>query len=374
MNLPSYSSLRQPLQLASMAVLALACLTPSSLSREQGSGIALFSRGEAGRAVRKTFTTDQKLQLTKLEARRGDQRIPSKVEMRLQTKRTLTVVDHVRAVRENGQPANLRRTFEKVERAVDVLANGVRGTPTIQPCNITGTSVVFQWAPNRDEYGKHYDATEASEGYLPGLQEDLDLRALLPAGGAATVGEKWMVPADQLAGVFAPGGVLQMESMVTMDPQTERSLRAGIGGSTFRVFQGCRATGGMEVQLVGMEEGGELARLDLRGDLRVLSDQTSYVVENAEPVERDRLEHLGADLVFEFRGQGILLWNVSEGRAHSMELAGTQMTSFDLHTRERTGNREDGGQYLRMDGTFELRLAAEPTTAPAVPGPGDAKR
>ncbi len=90
-----------------------------------------------------------------------------------------------------GRPLLLRRQFEEI-RPVGPLA---------------GTSVVYTWIPEEGAYGKYYDAREASESALRGLAEDLDLRALLPAGPVA-VGDAWSVPGASLRDVFAPAGLL----------------------------------------------------------------------------------------------------------------------------------------------------------------------
>lgn len=338
--------------------------------------VALDFRPQVGSANRKTWTTTHKLRVQSIFTRVGEERFPGQLDLSVATERKLVSIDHYRALREGNLPADLRRTFETLERVVQVRNEDDTARPLTQPSSLAGTSVVYEWVPGKGEYGRHFDALEGEEYDLLGLREDLDLRSLLPADGTAEVGETWSVPAGELGDVLAPGGAMRMTPVRGLDPLTQRSIEGGVGGSLYRAFEGGPSRGGLEVTLVGLEEGGRLARLALVADLRVSSDQTEYVRGNAGPGERRAgIRYDGADLVFELTARGNCLWDLEAHRAHSMELVGRQTTTYRILSHdENSADKVQSEQYLQMGGSFELALRVEPAEPPPVPGPAAAGR
>jgi hypothetical protein len=146
----------------------------------------LLSSG-AGRTC--TDLTSESIRLT-----HGEDAAPVTGQIRLHSRHVLRVVDHFLEI-EGGKPTKLRRTFLESRRDSQMGFQQMDGLAPIAPMKQSGplgngVAVVFEWSPEESRYGRYFDAREGEEEDLIGLEEDLDLRALLPAEPVA-VGASW---------------------------------------------------------------------------------------------------------------------------------------------------------------------------------------
>ena len=118
------------------------------------------------------------------------------------------VTDEYRSVGD-GRALAFRRSFDEISFVADATVPREGTDPLFDTLYATGplrgTSVVFAWQPDEQQYGKYYDAEEADEEYLADLASDMDLLCLLPKGDVSA-GDEWRIQPAALRDVLAAGG------------------------------------------------------------------------------------------------------------------------------------------------------------------------
>jgi hypothetical protein len=248
---------------------------------------------------------------------------------------------------------------------------GKSGAPRLieRQCPIAGTSVVFTWVEEEQGYGRYFDAKEGRESQLPGLAEDLDLRALLP-DGEVEPGSRWSVDLYALRDILGPGGNFHFRDPENPDPMLLRTLKAGVGMSLYGYLTES-ATGGATVEFLGVEEraGVRVAVLKLDAEVQTLRDRTQFARENASKEERVAgVEQLGVHISLGLRGTGEVLWNLAEGRVERFEFSAEEEVGMQIRFQV-PGDDFEREQNMTLAGEFRLALEVEPTDPPPVPGP-----
>jgi hypothetical protein len=196
--------------------LVAALLVPALLSSHVPVDRIRFAPSE-GSSAKKTFENKAEFTLDHLSLSMNGQESPMQpeMEMTLNSTQKVVVTDEYVANRE-GAPKKLRRTFDELGNGVTMAMKmemmgqtqnhdqDIKGESELQ-----GKKVVFTWDEEKKEYTKAFDASEGKDSLLKDLEEDMDLRALLPKGEVKE-GEEWELDVSSLASVLAPGGNLSI--------------------------------------------------------------------------------------------------------------------------------------------------------------------
>ncbi|MFT4538282.1 MAG: hypothetical protein ACI841_004509 [Planctomycetota bacterium] len=335
--------------------------TSQSGETKEGELVELAFRPAEDLVLRKRWTSRQNLRPAIAYVTFGSEREEQNLNMSLDATQCLVVSDKTQGSLD-GRPRSVRRLYERA--SIDTTLTYTDQKPIVmeQVSALQGSSVVFTWVEAEQTYGKYYDTREAPETMLAGLWQDIDLRSLLPEVGTARIGDRWSLPAVDLALALAPGGDIPQRAPESSEPMTLRSLRAGVGAHLFRVFEKVQGTGSMDLSLTKVEQrdSGNIAIIDIVIGIRLSSDQTHYVRSQMSGTEKSMgAVYHGSDLIFELRGSGRLEWNVDLGHAESFTLNGEQETSYRISNSYRRDGDTVREQFMRMRGRFELDLAVE---------------
>jgi hypothetical protein len=350
---------------------------PAASDPPSSEPVSIVFAPAVGLALERSWEDLHDLTSESIRLTHGEDAAPVPGQIRLHSRHVLKVVDHFLEI-EGGKPTKLRRTFLESRRDSQMGFQEMEGVAPIPPMKQSGplgngVAVVFEWSPEESRYGRYYDAIEGEEEDLIGLEEDLDLRALLPAEPVA-VGASWNVEPLALRDLFAPGGGLPYDLPRKTDPRLLRTLETGLASSLYYAFQDKHAgTFVVTLREVRETDGRREAVLALDADFKVSSDQVDRVEKHISPLERAAGMHFKeATLVLELKGTGQLVWDLDGGFARSLSM------QLDEHAKQRlvdVNSKEAEpvtmSQDMTMGGKLTIEMTAQPTEPPAIPSAGD---
>ena len=279
--------------------------------------------------------------------------MPMEIEMEMNMEQTVKVNDQFVEVG-TGRPQKLGRTFENLEQQSSFSVRGIPGgdqeTEVKGKSALEGKTVHFVWDEEAGAFKPRFPEDQGDPALLEGLEEDMDVRALLPKGPVST-GDTWTIPASDLKSLLMPGGNLkiepteQPEGMNGMDSMSDVSGMIGdlLEGEAKADFQGTRDLDGVKVGVIHVT----LKVSSAKDISEEVADQMSGLPEGAE-VE---IDHMDVDLRME--GEGNLYWDISTGLPHSYELSGTIKVQMDMAMKmTMSGTAMNMGQVFQMSGTF----------------------
>ncbi len=331
-------------------------------SAPAGERVSLRRSAAVGERLAHAFVLDHTLVAQRLTTHTASGEQTSQDALEFGGRTALRIVDDVYEATD-GRPTRFHRVVTEASVHVDMRLQPAAGKPRTLVVDgtspITDAGILFTYLPARDEYGRMYDGVESGEEFLPNLFTDIDLACLLPST-PVEVGAKWTIEPTRLVEVFAYGGLVPIRFAPSADPQLARTTAMGVAGPLYEVFGG-EAAGVVSAELVEVEAG--IARVALRLEVRFERDQTERSREKLTATERyDGLGIDSARVVWAFRGEGELRWDVTAGRAVSLSLAGAEEVQTTL---ELTGPNGAAGSDLKLAGGLKLAIdvAAQPKGA-----------
>ena len=219
-----------------------------------------------------------------------------------------------------GRPARLRRHYEEVdckgtqdfEMKQPMGGGGGGGDGDVSDsskgkadCVLTGHTVEFAWEEGQGGFAASWHG-EAPEAAVPkGLDEDMDLRALLPARAVA-VGDTWQVKGAALKGLLIPGGELGLAWPEELKDFNQKQPREEA------------VDGEVTLELEGLDDSADahLARIVFTGEAR--TDQTLEGDLSHSPVVQGKATETARTT---FKVSGTLTWDLKAGLVRSLELA-----------------------------------------------------
>jgi hypothetical protein len=302
----------------SLALLTLLAALVSCAPEPPAAPELRFETPAAG-ALRKEFLVEVDMRLESQELRRDGELAPppedeTPPQARLESTERFVFVDEY-GVSAAGAPATLVRRFETLEgskRHTRTDEFGDHVDERAKTSALAGRAVRFE---RRDgDLVRSYVGEPADEALLGALEEELDLRGVLPAGPVEP-GAKWAVDVRVAAALLHPGGGLDLSA--AEDSESARAgqaqLRENLAGELHATYWGVRE-----------REGRRFAVLELRGELRTQSETSD---EQTDVVLTQRFQ-----LTRQVRGE--VLWDLAARCAHSASLeAELQLDSTTLQTR-----------------------------------------
>jgi hypothetical protein len=336
-------------------------MNPARLVRATGALLALAApagleeiafRVAADTTLVRTLENAYALELEEMVLSVNGEEVPAdafgEVDIRVAHSETFVVTDAYEAVA-GGRPERLRRTFEELgreERSTFSSDAGDGNDDTDYESELEGKTVVFSWNEESERFDAAFaDGEEGDEALLAELEEDMDLRRLLPAGALAE-DESWSIDPAAFDCILAPGGDLGLEDT---DVEAEDAssldddLRANLAGTFTATYEGVREEGSARVAVIRLEID---ARTHAEEDLA-----EDEIPEGARGTGRIELGFVLA---------GELCWDLEHGHALSLELSGEhRLTTVETIAGEFEGESLEQSQTMVLSGeaTFSMQIA-----------------
>lgn len=222
---------------------------------------------------------------------------------------------------------SLVRTFGETQRqfSMDVEVGPQASEPSgsgVSP--LSRSTVVFTRDADSEAFTSEFQGDEHREAeLLAGLQEDMDLRGLLP-GKTLELGESYGIAPNAFADVLHAGGDLSFAMEIEGYP--------GAGGlepsmmTDYRSFFGDVEDGKASGKLVDVADvqGERIATIELRLEFTGQADIAAAYGEelNKGRTEENRSDVQQLDLRLKCMGTGQLKWNLDKGVFHALEFQG----------------------------------------------------
>ncbi len=273
------------------------------------------------------------------------------------------ISDHYQAV-EDGRPTKLARTYDELGMVLHMNAAAEMGggdQEVKSSSELEGKTVFFTWNEEQGAYDVAFEDGKGDEDLLEDLEEDMDLRVLLPREEVEP-GASWEVELAALD--LMPGGNMCLMPE-NMDIDTEslegledlfRNLGEDMGdlleGSCTCTFRGVQEEDGSRLAEIGVEI--ELACTI--GLSEVIEQVMAKVGEMGGEVPELSVDT--ADLNIDFEGEGTLLWNLQAGHVHSCQLSGDATVNVNLALGvEAEGEEHDLQAAFEASGSLSSEVA-----------------
>jgi len=340
-----------------------AILVPILLSSHVPGDRIRFAPSE-GSSATKTFENKAEFTLQNMKISMNGGELPTKPEMEMTITSTQKVVvtDDYVANRENA-PKKLRRTFEELGNNVamsmkmQMMGNSQnKDQNTAGESELQGKKVVFTWDDDKGEYAKSFEPKADKENLLKDLEEDMDLRVLLPKEEVKE-GAEWEIDVSKFASVLAPGGNL---SILPKDAEAAGAgmempgmssvsdwLRGALEGTATGKFKGIREVDGAKMGVIEI-----VAKISVSKDM---TDMVEEAMKKAKQEVQMEIDHMDVD--FKYEAKGDLVWDLAAGRAHSFNISGPSHVNMDMAMKiEAQGQKMNIDYGMELSGSTELKL------------------
>jgi hypothetical protein len=349
--------------------LVAALLVPALLSSHVPVERIRFAPSE-GSSVKKTFENKAEFTLDHLSLSMNGQESPMQpeMEMTMNSVQRVVVTDEY-VTNRDGAPKRIARTFDELGNSVTVAMKMEMMGQTQNhdqdikgESELTGKKVVFTWDEEKGEYTKVFDSGDQKEALVKDLEEDMDLRALLPKDELKE-GEEWDIDVDSLTSVLAPGGNL---SIIPKEMEADQMAMGmpGMGSMSDWLRGSMEGTAKGTFVAIREVEGAKMAVLKITAKISVSKDMTEIVSEamkNAKlPPEAGAFEVDHMDIDYKLEAEGELVWDLAAGHAHSFAFSGPAHLNMDMAMKiEAQGTNMSIEYGMEMSGTTEFSVDVE---------------
>lgn len=218
-----------------LATTALALFLLAPLAGDQ-----LSFGPKEGTRLTKRFEMSMQLEKRSMSLKIGGREMPPEAtenaRMDMKSVRTVEVEDEYVAL-DGERPTELKRDYTRVSEDESSTIQMV-GMPEPKEetkekrSELEGKTVVFRWKPSEKEYAKAWDGDGAGDELLAGLEEEMDLRRLLP-GKEVAEGDTWEIDVRDFDSLLGPGGKLGLAKDGDDDHQFEDNA-TGVAKCTYK--------------------------------------------------------------------------------------------------------------------------------------------
>ncbi|MEM6674322.1 MAG: hypothetical protein AAF726_15865 [Planctomycetota bacterium] len=347
------------------ASLALPLLVAFSVN---GADKIAFAPSE-GTVVIKKFVATTVMEMDDMSMTMNGESNPAmpEIEMAMEMVNNITVTDEYGPITD-GQPAKLTRTYDAIdaELEMDVTMNMMGNEDTQSPSGagsseLEGSTVTFTWDGDAGEYEVAYaEGEEGDSDLLDGLVEDMDLRSLLPEDELSE-GESYDIELAKLVDVLAPGGDLKLDMEVdgesaAMGPDAQmmqdyrRFFEDLLEGEATGTYTGTRDVGGAKVAVIELD-----IDIDASADMSDMAAEMMGGQDIPAEMSIDRM-----DVNMTYAGKGEMLWNLSAGHVHSLDMKADITIGMDMAMgMDMGGQTMDIGMEMAMSGTVNSQVTTE---------------
>lgn len=308
-----------------LALLAFVVLAPNTFD-------TLAFGPKEGAKLAKRFEQHVELEKQSMTMSMGGRELPAELledavfDLEFHTK--VEVEDEYEKVGD-GRPLVLSRAYSSLSESETEKIH-MPGMPEAQETKkekstaLEGQTVLFNWDDEKDEYAKTWSGEGADDELLKKLEEDMDLRALLPKKSLAK-GDTWKIDLREFQDLFGPGGRFGFKEDGEEDDDDDSGFEDNLTGEVT-----CTYEGESEV------DGRKLARVALACEAQTFMTPGK----DDEPVGK---------MTFAFDLEGSALWDVEGKHLSSYELGGNVTTKIEM-----TQVIDGGGQKHELEIQIEL--------------------
>jgi hypothetical protein len=354
--------MKHPIALTA-AALALPALIAAALPADK-----VEFRPADGLSLTRTYSNKTELSLDDMEMTINGQPGPAiEMEMDMTMSQSVVVTDEMAALAD-GRPTKLVRSYEELDQQSQFtmqmagMPGGNQERSIKAASELQGKKVAFTWDGESSSYKTAFEGGDGDEALLEGLEEDMDLRVLLPADEVSE-GDTWQIDVKRLRTLLAYGGNLKLkpteeeggQEMPGMDNMADFSTVFGelLEGEASGEYRGTREIDGVNCQVIHV-------KLDVNASADI-SDKVQEAMKDMPEGQIQDVKVERMDLEMELEGEGDLYWDPAARVAHSLELTGTTTLNMDmgmaLSASEQTMNIE---QSFKLSGSFASSVAIRP--------------
>lgn len=300
--------------------------------------------------MRKTFRVRESALSTDFRVFMGGQPVPSQflpqLEFASENSITVEVRDTYEGFKE-GQLQEFVREYNSLEGegsfTVTVPPDEPEESDWQRESLLAGESVAFVWDPKTESFGRTLNGGGKCPVPLKDLQAQADLTEFL-TDEEVDVGDSWTVEASVLAGLFDPGGRLELGEDEDDGEESFEPL-AMEGELTVRMNK------------VESEDGVTIATLTIEGEFVRTAERAGDL--SRVPVA----DGLATDVAtWNYELQGELLWNLDASHAISLDISAT----FGHMLRTDRDPDQGGADYaseIESEGELEIHVEFSPVEA-----------
>ncbi|MFN0242815.1 MAG: hypothetical protein ACKVWV_07985 [Planctomycetota bacterium] len=348
-------------------LLSVGLLVPALLAFRLPAAKVRFAPAEGSSTV-KTFESKGEFTLDSMSMTMNGSEMPEMdMSMTVTSNQKIVVTDDYVALREGGTKT-LKRRFDEIgnETAiafkVEAMGQSQSNDKTVQSkSELTGKTVVFSW--DDDSYKKAFDPAEDNETLLEGLDEDMDLRVLLPKNEVKE-GEEWTLDVKTLVPLLVPGGNLSLKPEDSDEGDDMGMGMPGMGGNMSEWLSDL-LEGDAKAKFLGERtvDDTKVAAIQVTIKIKSSKDISALVQEQLEKSKLPAVDSMNLDSMdveLEIEGEGELLWDLAKGRAHSFELSGPARMTMDMSMKLGVqGQTMSMQQSMQMSGTTNVTAKFE---------------
>jgi hypothetical protein len=263
-----------------------------------------------GTKLAKTFESHMEMEKRSMTISIGGNELPAelgeKATMEMNEDKTVEVEDEYRKTGDD-RPLLLARHYTTLKKKtgsnMDMHMPGQEAKEeTKEPeSKLEGKTVLFRWDAEKEKYAREWVGAGADDELLAGVEEDMDLRRLLPSK-SVSVGDTWTIDLKEFGEILGPGGKLGFDDKDDNDDEFEEHLK---GEAT------CTYKGEREV------DGKKLARIATVCKASTFQDKEE---ETGQKVH----------MTFELELEGEFLWNVAGKHLESYEMSGDITSKLEM--------------------------------------------
>ncbi|MCY2959091.1 MAG: hypothetical protein NTY35_02915 [Planctomycetota bacterium] len=204
-----------------------------------------------GTKLEKRFEMRMRMEKRSMSMSVGGQDLPAEMledaTMDLTSDQTIVVEDEYKKI-DGDRPLLLERQFTKLAKVQEqkVLMVGMEKAQEEKKekeSKLADQTVRFRWNDKESRYDKEWVGDGADSALLEGLEEDMDLRKLLPEK-AVSVGDTWQIDLKDFGDILGPGGKL---GFVGDDKEEDSDFEDNLTGEVTCTYKGEQELDGRKV-------------------------------------------------------------------------------------------------------------------------------
>lgn len=268
-----------------------------------------------GTRIEKSFTSSVQMESEELTSTTNGQEVPAQylpdLQIVIESSLEVQVRDTYQKV-EDGKPLSFRRHYATLIGEGDFEMSMPPAPEQFKDFesehSLQDEQVQFNWNAETESYDLELIDKEQTDEDLDVLEADMDLLGFLPKE-SVSAGDSWDIDTAAMSKLFQPGGDLKLDSMDDGGEDYENIATTSKLRATLKRVQ----------HVDGMQQ----AVIEIEGDYTDKS-QRATTLEDIPITDGTAMETMTTN----FQIEGELVWNLSAGHAHALELSST----FDLVT------------------------------------------
>jgi len=298
---------------------------------------------EEGTVLTRHFEATLEMELASFQVLLDDEEltIPD-VDWSIEWVESIEVEDELLEV-EDGRPTEMVRTFGDLRQESTIDANGEEHE-LLSTSALQGRVLRFEWDDDAEYYTIESDDDEGDldEETLEWLEEDMDLRAVLPEDAVET-GDTWEIDAAVYLPLMWPGGLLGFleedeDELSPLSRELNEETIENLTGEGEATLEEIREESGVRVAVIKLELG--------------IETEAEAVDDDLETEDGEEIPPLTHTVTIERQLEGEILWDLEHNHLYSADI---QASVKKTHARSQTVHADGEHEVVEQE-TYEGRL------------------